>query len=960
LTSRLGSLRRPSTLAFVLAVAALLGALVAAIGPAKHLSSRYSWPPRDLPAGQPQLVWYTPLLLARHEPQSISARIPCSLPPSLSQKQNPVEVLATARDPTRSGGLEVTRSRARFVVRVGTHVLAGGRIIAGSTAGSCSYTLFLASGRWELSGGPDDVSRAGNLDAMPLVDGLFTELDLRSGTPPSVDVTTQTFGSRGTTLQAILWSAAALAAVVALLLVAAPRRERWSWRGAARRARRVTARARAADAVVALLLGAWWVVGPSFFDDGWRLASQDDYAAFGGFSTYYSSFGVGALLDWLQWTEHVVFRGSNVLLVLRLPALICLAATWILCRWILNRIVPSDRAIPVWALAAGFAVGTMAWGMTLRPEPVVALLVTGVFACTILFLERATAAPLAVAAVLVVLAVLAHPAGLVALAPLLAVAPAIGRWVRSRWAAATTIVLASVAILGILAIVGSDLQQRRADVLSLRTYGDEISGWRDEISRYTLLSRFPYGTPVRREWVALAFLAVLAYLLRRRADRERALLGLPGASLGMALLLLIATPSKLPWHFGALIGIAALALAAETARLWQDARAAEGWQVRPFLVVGAAMIAAAWSWSPRSAWADLDLRTLHWTLGIEKRLTLAKVAGVAPLALLILFAAVYALRRRSRLPDAPWRAAAWTVPVVALPVVAFTVSVLIADAAKTHSWTLARQNVQSLKGDLRCGLADDALVPARASMRALSPLRTAQFVAASWLAPAPVTGLPRFALGPPPASSPWFRLPPGKRIGFFLVGIPGAADSLQLEWGRAQNGNVESLATAGVSVPTDDARPDIGYWRFYSAANLPAAPTGASAIRFVVRSATGTGAGAALGLTAPVTYEDESLAQLLVRDQPSLALPNLLTYVPCVRQPRVGGVAEVPKLLLAFRDTMWPLGTGTSPFDELSELYPFVRLPLSDSQNPPGDVAVYEVDRRIEGAEIAPPIVSGT
>jgi hypothetical protein len=109
-----------------------------------------------------------------------------------------------------------------------------------------------------------------------------------------------------------------------------------------------------------------------------------------------------------------------------------------------------------------------------------------------------------------------------------------------------------------------------------------------------------------------------------------------------------------------------------------------------------------------------------------------------------------------------------------------------------------------------------------------------------------------------------------------------------------------------------------------------------------------------------VTYDDESLARLLVGDGPSLALPNLLTYVPCVTQPRVGGVADVPKLVLAFRDTMWPLGTGTSPFDELSELYPFVRLPLSDSHYPPGDVAVYEVDRRIEGAAIAPPVVSGT
>lgn len=953
MTSRSSTLRRPSTLALVLAAAALVAAAAAAIGPATHLQSSYSWPPRNLPPGQPQRLWYTPLLLARHEPQSISARIPCSLPPALStKKQAAVTVLATARDPVRAGGLAITSRAGQLVVQVGDHTLAAARL-----GGTCSYELLVNQGRWTLSGGPDNSSRGGDLSAMPIVAGLFTGLDLRSGTAPSIAVKTRVYGSRGTTLQAVLWSAAAFAALIALLLVAVPRRPRRFGAGMARGVRRAAAHARPVDVVVVLLLICWWFVGPSFFDDGWRLASQENYAAFGGFSTYYSSFGVGATLDWVQWAEHVVFRGSTVLLVLRLPALICLAATWILCRWILNRIAPTDRAIAVWTLAAGFAVGAMAWGMTLRPEPVVALLVTAVFACTILFLERETAAPLAVAAVLVVLAVLAHPAGLVALAPLLAVAPAIARWVRSRWASAATIVLAAAALLGVLAIVGSDLQQRRADVISLRTYGDEISGWRDEISRYTLLTRFPYSTPLRREWVALAFLAVLAYLLRRRPDRQGTQLGLPGASLGIALLLLIVTPSKLPWHFGAFIGIAALALAAEAARLWHDGRSTDGWQLRPFLVIGAATVAAAWSWSPRTAWADLDLQTRQWTLGFENRLTLAKVAGAAPVALLLVLAAFFALRRRSRLRAAPWLAAAWAIPVVVVPVVAFTIGVLAADAAKTPSWTLAKQNLQSLKGDLRCGLADDALVPVRASMRALSPVGSAQFSAARWLPPTPVAGLPRFALGPPPASSPWFRLPQAKHIGFFLAGIPGSADGLELEWGRTRNGKVEQLAANGVSVPTDDARPDLGYWRFYSAADLPAAPAGATAARFAVRSANGPGA--ALGLTAPVTYDDESLARLLVGG-PSLALPNLLTYVPCVTQPRVGGIAEVPKVLLAFRDTMWPLGTGTSPFDELPELYPFVRLPLSDSQNPPGAVAVYEVDRQIEGAAIAPPVVSGT
>ena len=49
--------------------------------------------------------------------------------------------------------------------------------------------------------------------------------------------------------------------------------------------------------------------------------------------------------------------------------------------------------------------------MTLRPEPLTALLVASVLLCTIRFVERSTAAPLAVAAILVPLAVTAHPSG---------------------------------------------------------------------------------------------------------------------------------------------------------------------------------------------------------------------------------------------------------------------------------------------------------------------------------------------------------------------------------------------------------------------------------------------------------------------------------------------------------------------------------------------------------------------
>jgi hypothetical protein len=660
------------------------------------------------------------------------------------------------------------------------------------------------------------------------------------------------------------------------------------------------------------------------------------------------------------WVQHWLFESSSELLVLRLPALACLALTWVLCRWIFSRISTDSTRTGPWVLATAFLTGALAWGMTLRPEPVLALLVTGTVACAVVFTERRTTAPLAVAAVLIALAVSAHPAGLVALAPLLVVSPALLDWTRARWAAAATIVVAAAALLAVLALLGSDLAQFRADVTSLREFGAEVSGWRDELSRYSLLSRDLYGAPLRRLWVVLALLAVLAYLLRPRGRPNGSMLGLPAAGLGLALVLLIPTPSKLPWHFGSLIGLAALALAAETVRLVEEARHSRGWHVRPFVILGAAMLAAAWAWFPRNAWSDLDLRTLDWTFGLEDRVTLAKVAGVTPVLLLGALA-VFELGRRAprRLSDVPWRAAAWTVPLLSVPLMAFTVAVLVADTAKTSSWTLLRQNLDALRGDSACGLGDASLVPVRQSIRALAGVESSVPVSASWLPPPPVEGLPRFVLAPVdsdrPARSSWFRLPSGGRVGFFLVGVPSFEESVELEWGRAKGARVTPLAAAPVASDlASDARPELRYWRFYAGGSLPPAPAGANAVRFSAR--TGGPPGAGLGFTAPVTYTDETLASMLERDVPTLALPNLLTYFPCVELPVLRGVASVPAQILAFRHSTWPLGTGTSPFEHVPDLYPLVRLPLTDSPEPPEEVTVYVVDQRVEGGVLAPPV----
>jgi Mycobacterial cell wall arabinan synthesis protein len=701
---------RRSRLALGLALAALAAAVFGALGPADDVRTTYSWPPAELPDVRPR-VWHTPLMLLQRQPESISARIPCVRPESAG----PTTILATT-PPETNGGLAVTSNGGTLAVALGGQILT--QVPASDdddAASSCAHRLELREGEWLLESSARRAS--GILVAMPVVEGIFSELDLTSGAPPTIEITTAAHDVRPTALQKLAWIFSAVALVAALGLVSFDRRPSW---------RPARPRFHLADAVVGLALLAWWIFSPAYWDDGWIAARLASYDASGGFSTYYDVLGSNNPLGfWLDWVQRLFLLASDSLLVLRIPALLALAGTWVLCRWILAR--SAVPGLAVWSLAAVFLLGAFAWGMTLRPEFALALLVTATVACTVRFLERGTVGPLALVAVLVPLAVLAHPAGFVAAAPLLLAAPRLFRWVRGQWIAAATLVVAGAALLVLLGFVGSDVGQRRDDARAFETYGTSTQSWRDESMRYTRMSEFPFATPVRRTWVALAALAVLAFLLRRRrADTQ--LLNLPAATLGLGLVLLVATPSKWPWHFGALIGVAALAAASETARLRSEAERESTWDFRPFAIGGAVMLAALWSWSPRTPWALVDLRVLDWILGFESRFSLSKAAFALPLALVLGLGIAEVVRGRGRLHEVPWRVATWSALVLTVPALVFTATVLVVDNAKADAWTLARQNLGTLRGDSDCGLAEELTVAGEPLARRLESKSTPTYV----------------------------------------------------------------------------------------------------------------------------------------------------------------------------------------------------------------------------------------
>jgi hypothetical protein len=138
-------------------------------------------------------------------------------------------------------------------------------------------------------------------------------------------------------------------------------------------------------------------------------------------------------------------------------------------------------------------------------------------------------------------------------------------------------------------------------------------------------------------------------------------------------------------------------------------------------------------------------------------------------------------------------------------------------------------------------------------------------------------------------------------------------------------------------------------WRFLELPVL-AAPLRSDALRIRL-SAPGS-----IASTAPVAFDSEPLVHSLERASgSSLVLPNLLSYVPCAKLPRLrDGTAEVPNRIVGFQYT-WPVGNGTTPFEGVLDLYRLDRLPVTSASGVDTGVGTYEVDRRLLGAALAAP-----
>jgi hypothetical protein len=658
------------------------------------------------------------------------------------------------------------------------------------------------------------------------------------------------------------------------------------------------------DVVVFGALATWWLLAPLQDDDGWVRARQTNSTASGGFSNYYEHWGADLpLATWLEWLQHFVIVNTSAIAIHRLPSVIALLATWVVCRASLTRLFEfsvGSRNLGLWAAAAAFALGSVAFGGTLRPEPAIALLATSVLACCLRYVANPSLGPLFLAVLLVGLAVTVHPSGAVSIAPLALCIPRFVRDARAR-VVVDPLGLASVSAVGIawtllLAFVDSDTDARNESVRLIRVGGGHGEGVFQELHRYLRLSD-PGASPARRLFVALLLLlvgfAILSFV-RKRDLGER----LPAASVGLGLLLLSINPSKWIWHFGVFVGLCAVAIGFEMSWL---SRAG----IRRELRIGFALVVltlAVWATSQTNTWGPLDMGRLNLNRLPGPFMTIVCVVAIA-----IVLAGVLGLVRRAHVI---------ILPALVTSVAALTITLFAVDAFATSGWTTGRQTVASVVGHDGCGVASDLVVAVPALQANIAPARLNARKSSTWY---PVSMNP---------------------VGFFISGSMSHGERVVVSWGRRTERGVVHLGSGAVDLRQADPGPDLARWRFVAQDSLPRRPHEANRLR--VSLVRGVG-GSRATVTAPVVYSNVLLSSMLSgRATLSLVSPYLFEAMPCARLPRLAyGVAATPDVLVDWV-AVPALTNFSSPFQGLPDVLDLMRLPVR-SRFDRGSVYVYVV-----------------
>lgn len=844
--------------ALLVGIAAVVVALAVPGAPVESSTSTVSWP-RAGAAPVP-----TTLFLVPYRPASLEVTVPCGAIRAARARTADTTVLAT----TVGAPADALAVRTRPGTDDGPaalQVISSGRVVPVEVpADDCGLRLVAGASGLTVTVG-DRVAATEPGAPVPEVFAATTDLTGRDADGLALTARTPAwFDNAPAPEKSALLTAQPRLALVGLLFVALagvlipPRRgdrtlrELASVRGLAiarthgRRARRrvraalarpwVLARL-AVDAVVAVGLAWWSIVGPLTDDDGFAAVIAREIRD-GDVGNYYRWFNASEVPFAANQRLLAGFLDDGIgPLALRTPSVLAGLLTWVvLTRGVLRPALgPAGRSVAVRVLAAvAFAVWWLPYDLGARPEPLVALGTVVVTALVLRAVRPGTGQPvvlLAVAALAAAFTVSVAPSGVMAAAPFLLCLPRVlqaltggpredgpvDRVTRAVLPAAHVAVVAGLAAVALVVVFADQSWHGFEVATEIHRQIGPNQPWYAEWLRYGyLFGEDSWGAAAKRVPVVVGLVLAgtgLVVLARGSgAERSRScdgvlgresvlLLGLLPAGFG----LLAVTPSKWSHHYGALAGFGAIGLVATVLALWRASR-------RRDRVVGATAgvaalllaLGAAFAFAGPNAWWAYSGFGMPGSTGPQRPFD--AVALWLLVAVVAAVVAVVVVVRWDRAPDdgpplvAAALAAAPLVPA-ATAVVVVVVSVLLlgssfATAAdRGDRFSLAAQNRAELAGAPgACGLQDRVEVLPTVPGGPLTPVRGSTATMSGFVADGG-------AVDPPP-------LRPDQ-----TDGTDGTTDT-RFTWGsRADgDGSVGEMTTAwfGLTRPTPDQELAVG------------------------------------------------------------------------------------------------------------------------------------------------------
>lgn len=523
----------PVLVPVLLALAAIVSCLAFATGSVSVTRSEFTWAADRI--GDP-----APLVLAAQSPQSLTATGPCS-----AVEGDSVVDLLTTGDPAQNTLALRGQDGRVWMTYAG---LQAGPVLAADGACSVSLTYQRSDNTAVLAVGEQRATaelvppRLG-ADAPDYRQFAVTRLGAAPGFSATLVTQPTTYSSSGWRLVWLLACLGSLAGLAVLL--------RRHYPGAA--ALTDAPKWASQDNVVAAIATVALVVVPPRFDDGWVLTTVRHYRELGFFSNYYSVDAAAQPQGfWWTWIEQLWLTAQWAPgFLLRLPtALLLLGTWWLLRRWVLS---PAGvRGLAMWGAAMVAVTGLVGLQITIRPEPMIALLLAATVATVVRYARSREPYLLVLLGALSAFAIAAHQTGWCVIAASASTLPWARDWLRRprNVVLATAAVVGSVCLALILAMLGSNapLWWR-----SVRMFGRDTTTYQsflDEGARIAALARFD-NPPVTIAAVGLLMLAALGFMLRveRTGEVARAAGWASMAALGGLFL----TSSKLVDHYAAVI-----------------------------------------------------------------------------------------------------------------------------------------------------------------------------------------------------------------------------------------------------------------------------------------------------------------------------------------------------------------------------------------------------------------------